>query len=289
MAFVSATQATSNPNVNGAFSLPVSKNVTAGNTLIALISVQSANLTPLSSWLTSITDNAAGGSNTYAPTIGTAGYFVAASPDPHQASWQSYCLTLKNTMTPLTVTGNWTSTDTVDFASIFICEYSIANATFDVVGALTVQENVATTTDLVSSGTAAVAANDTVIGITLDFSSTGFVAGTGFTMNYTDNTPASWGCESLTQGSGATRGATFTASTSSNSFFTGMFAFKSGINCPHTLSLMGVGCSISLSGLELPMLIGGAAWKAAKAVKDNKIITRRGLLMPRRSSVIKSQ
>ena len=224
MPFVSGANGTVGSST-GTFTVAVTKSVTSGNSLIVLVNTENdASIAPASTWLSSITDNAAGGSNTYSPSPGTTNYFTAlASLSVRYGGWLAYCQSLKSTAS-LTVTAHMSiGANTDSFSSIVIAEYS-GLGTFDVVGAMNGQHP-SNTANAVTSGTVSVAGGDTVIGITIDWSGNGTItAGTGFTTDY--NVASTYMSESLTQGSTATRGATFTASVTTDVFITGMLAFR---------------------------------------------------------------
>ena len=225
MAFVSGATGTTGSHT-GTFTVTVTKSVTAGNSLIVLVNTyDNQSIVPASTWVSSISDNASGGSNTYSPAAGTTNYFATTGAGgTHYAGWLAYCQSLKSTAS-LTVTASMNSGATLAaFTSIVIVEYS-GLGTFDVVGAMNGQYQPASTANAVTSGTVSVAGGDTVIGITIDWSGNGTItAGTGFTTDY--NVALTYMSESLTQGSTATRGATFTASVTTDVFITGMLAFR---------------------------------------------------------------
>jgi hypothetical protein len=106
-----------------------------------------------------------------------------------------------------------------------VLEYS-GLGLFDVIGAMNYQTNPPTTANAVTSGTVAITAGDTAIGITLDWAGNGTItAGTanGWTQNY--SVAGIYMAESQT-GTLGTRGATFTASVNTDRFNTALLAFK---------------------------------------------------------------
>lgn len=221
MAFINGAN---NSNAGGT-SVAVTKSVTAGNTLIVLVTViNTAAGLPAIALMTGVADNAAGGTNTYAGT--GASYFATATNNSHgSASWLRYIQSIKGTES-LTVTASFSSGTGMQFAGIAIAEYS-ALGNFDVVGAMNGQDSVTTAADQITSGTVSVPTGDTVIGITVDLVGNGTItAGTGFATDY--NVAGTYMSESLTQGSTATRGATFKASVTSDHWITGMLAFLGG-------------------------------------------------------------
>jgi hypothetical protein len=232
MAFVSGANGTN--STGGAASTPftvaVTKTVTAGNTLIALVNItdtgSSTNYTTGS--LTSITDNAAGGSNTY---VAPASNFVAYVHGGNNivADWVQYVQTLTGSGS-LTVTAHITPNQAWTFASIVVVEYS-GLGTFDVIGAMNGQDagTYSVAANVITSGTVSVAAGDTVIGITIDWNGAGTItAGTGFTTDY--NVASTYMSESLTKGSTSTIGATFTPSVTTDDWATAMLAFSAAVS-----------------------------------------------------------
>jgi hypothetical protein len=243
MAFVSGANA-SNAGGTGTFTVSVTKSVTAGNTLIVQVNIQNSvnNSNPPTGWLSSVTDNATGGTNTYVSPAGNfVGFSDSVSPFISLGDWVLYCQTLKSTQS-LTVTANFAlGASSAQFASILIGEYS-SLGTFDVLGAMRSQSHPATTANTIASTAATVTAGDTLIGVTINWSSIGVSAGTGFTQDYVDATPASTAAtymfESLSGSSSGSKTATFTASSTATDFATAMLAF----NAPATDVLMAQVC-----------------------------------------------
>jgi hypothetical protein len=198
--------------------------VNSGDTILVIANCQTTTAN-VSTGLGSFSDNATGGSNTYLPAIGTAGWYVANAGDSSIAFWAGYCQSAKATQS-LTVSANFTSgAKTVTFDLIFVAVYR-GLGTFDIVGAMASQQSPGTGANAITSGTASVTSGDTVIGMIVDWDNTGTAAGTGFTRDFIDGT-ATYSAESLTQGSTTTRGATATASGASGKFDIIMMAFKS--------------------------------------------------------------
>jgi hypothetical protein len=209
------------------------------------------------------TDNASGGSNTYitaAPSlINTAG--------TDMLSW--LCKSVAGNPTVVTVAQSGGITSTYDSLAVD-CFSGVASSTLIDGSNSQYQAAPGGGTNAISSGTFTVGHSGDLLYSAGVSDNAGVVVGTGFTAGLQatigSNTGYMWTEYNLSVASGSKAG-TWTDSAAPADAFTLAFALQPQANTRKcTRSMMGVGCGI---------------W-AAKKLDENPIITRRGLLVPRR-------
>ncbi len=172
------------------------------------------------------------------------------------------------------------------FYRIGAAEYSLVPGGVDVSKIGAFQTAVATTADLITSGNAITTVNgDTIVGVCVNTNSS-HVANQG--TNFTKRATASGGSGESTPlfledrvqaTASASTPATFTATTSGGNWIAGMVALSpAAASSCRGLMTMGVGCMISLAGLRMPLLIGGAACRVGQHIRRNATLSRRQFL-----------
>jgi hypothetical protein len=270
-AFVKAAVA-SGSGGTGAFTVPITFTpTTASDTLIALVNLQGSTTTAaLNTYLSSVTDNATGGSSTYVQP--TTNFGTVSNTVVSYNSWILYCNAVKAGVTTITANFN-TSAWVSNFSSILILEYS-GLGVFDVIGATTAANSTTTR----SSGSVSVASGDTAIGVIIDWSNAAVTAVTSpnTAFDYRDTTPATYASASAIQGITGSNIATFTVSAGTEQTITSLLAFKALTSTFGGLRLLGVGNMIAVPPIY--PLLGGAAMKFGQAIRRNARLSRRQML-----------
>jgi hypothetical protein len=226
MAFVkgSAGATTGGAGGTGVFTVTLSFTPTSANdTLIIMPNLQaSTNTSALSSYLTSVTDNAGGGSSTY--TQPATNFATRLTGSLSVNSWIAYCTAVKSGVTTITANFN-TATLAMNFGSLFVLEYSGLGA-FGMIGAMTESH----LTTACSSGSVSVTSGYTAIGVIIDWTNPDVTAVTSptSTFDFRDTTPATYASASAVQGVTGSLAATFTKSTSTDTGMAALLAFQPG-------------------------------------------------------------
>ncbi len=191
------------------------------------------------------------------------------------------------TNAPTVITVNAAATRDFQFNRFVVSEFSgVATASpLDVgFGGPTSQTSVATTVDLIKSASVTTLVDGDLIYaacIQTD-AGTGMNAGSTFTnLIYganADTVPMRG--EYKIQAAHAAVTGDFTAVAAAHNYVTGMIPLKAAAVAPKCggLGLLGVGCGISLAGLRMPLLIGGAACRVGQHIRRNATLSRRQFL-----------